>query len=176
MLVTHTHHEQTVQIAPDFYDAHNDLGSVYRSLGRYDDAVRHLWRARDLNANNADPLITLSAIHLEKNDLGEAERVAVLAVETDSRSALAFFSLGMAQYRRSKFESAETSLIRALNLAPEMLELRLALANVYGKRRRFDDLLKQLDQYLSEAPKDSRRLQAERLREQVLKIIEEQRN
>jgi len=145
-------------------------------LGRYDDAVRHLWRARDLNANNADPLITLSAIHLEKNDLGEAERVAVLAVETDSRSALAFFSLGMAQYRRSKFESAETSLIRALNLAPEMLELRLALANVYGKRRRFDDLLKQLDQYLSEAPKDSRRLQAERLREQVLKIIEEQRN
>jgi Flp pilus assembly protein TadD len=168
--------EQAVQIAPTFYNAHRDLGTVYKDLGRLDDALRHLWRARELNTHNADPLIAISAIYLERNELEEAERVSNLAVDTDSRSASAFFNLGIALYRRLEIERAEDTLLKALSLAPEALEIRLALVNVYGKLGRFDSLLQHLDQYLEHAPSsDERRSEAERLREQVLKIKEQTR-
>jgi tetratricopeptide (TPR) repeat protein len=163
--------EEAVELAPDFYAAHNDLGSLYGTLGQFDDAIDHLWRARDLNANNADPLITLSTLFLEKGELEDAERISTLAVETDPRSGLAFFNLGMALYRRSKMDRAEEAFLKALRLAPSILETRLALANVYGKLGRFDRILEQLDHYLEKAPDSPQRTQAERVREEILKLV-----
>lgn len=166
--------EMALSIAPEFYAAHNDLGIVYDTLGRFDDAAIHFWKAHDINSTKAAPLINLSALLLERGEYEEAERVAKLAVDIDPLSAQGFFNLGMARYRRSENELAEKSFLTALHLAPALLETRFALANVYGKLGRLDSLLEQLDFYIEKAPAGIQRSQAEQLREKVLNIINQQ--
>jgi len=56
---------------------------------------------------NADPLVALSSLYFERKEFHEAETTALLATETDQRSAIAFFSLRMARHVQSRFESAE---------------------------------------------------------------------
>jgi hypothetical protein len=59
--------------------------------------------------------------------------------------------------------------MRALELAPKMFQIHLALANVYMKLRRYDRLVEQLDTYIQENPKAADRDQIERMRDQIVK-------
>ena len=84
-------------------------------------------------------------------------------------SAPALFNLGLAMYKLSRLDKAEEVLKRALDVAPRMSQIHLALANVYLKLKRYDNLLDQLNTYLEQNPKGTEREQVERLRDQVLK-------
>jgi len=50
-----------------------------------------------------------------------------------------------------------------------MLDVRLALANVYGKLARFDKMIDQLDYYLAHTSDNSNREEIERVRDQALR-------
>jgi len=161
--------EEAIEIAPNFYQAHNDLGVLYRRAGRTDDAEAQFIRAHDINQNSAEPLINLSVLYLEENKPERAAEVSQEAVKANSRSASGFFNLGLALYKLSNLDKAEAALKRALELAPKMFKVHLALANVYMKLRRFDRLVDQLNTYLAKNPSAEDREQVERLRDQVLK-------
>ena len=57
--------------------------------------------------------------------------------------------------------------------APKMGQVRLVLANVYLKQRRYGEMLDQLDRYLAENPDGKDRPAAEETRRQLLKVMEE---
>jgi tetratricopeptide (TPR) repeat protein len=160
--------ESAVQLAPNFYAAHNQLGIAYRTAGRLDDAEREFLRAHEINTKGLEPLVNLTGLYLERNEHEKAVKMGEQAVQADSRSALAFFNLGAALYHVSQLEQAETALKRALDLAPKMGEVRLMLANVYLKMNQYDSTLEQLNMYIAENPKGVKRQEAVQMRDQLM--------
>jgi tetratricopeptide (TPR) repeat protein len=160
--------EQAIEIAPDFYAAHNALGTLYREAGRNDDAEKEFLKAHELNQTNAEPLINLTGLYLDQNDPGRAVDTGEQAVKANSRSAPAFFSLGTALYKFAMLDRAEAALKKALELAPKMFQARLMLANVYLKQQRYDSLMDQLDRYLAENPTGEQRPAVEQMRRTLM--------
>src|SRR5207248_2822950 len=149
--------EQAIDAAPNFYAAHNALGLAYKDAGRKDDAEKEFLKARDLNRSDAEPLINLTGLYIDENQPARAVETGEQAVKANSRSAPAFFSLGIALYKFAMLDRAEAALKKALDLAPKMFQARLMLANVYLKEQRYDNLMDQLDHYLAENPNGEQR-------------------
>jgi len=164
--------EQAIDVAPNFYAAHNALGLQYRDAGRKDDAEKEFLKAHELNKNDAEPLINLTGLYIDKNDASRAVETGEQAVKANSHSAPAFFSLGMALYKFSQLDRAEAALKKALELAPKMFQARLMLANVYLKEQRYDNLMDQLDRYLAENPNGEQRQAVEEMRRTLLQAKE----
>ena len=160
--------EQAIRIAPEFYQAHNELGLAYKQAGRFEDAERAFLKAHEVNDSSADPLVNLTSLYIDENKNDRAVETGEEAVKKNSRSASAFFNLGMALYKLAMLDRAENALKKALELAPKMASVRLMLANVYLKARNRDKLMEQLDSYLAENPKGEMRQTVEEMREKLL--------
>lgn len=159
---------EAVELAPTFYEAHNQLGVAYREAGRFQDAEREFWMAHQLNATGEQPLLHLTALYLDENRPDQAVDAGEQAVKVNGRSASAFLGLGVALYKASQLDRAEAALRRALDLAPKMATVRLALANVYLRLRQYDRSLEQLNSYIAENPKERQLADALRMRDQLL--------
>src|SRR5579883_730494 len=59
--------KQAIELAPTFYEAHNQLGIAYREMGRTDDAEKEFIQAHDLNSKSAAPLVNLTTLYLDEN-------------------------------------------------------------------------------------------------------------
>jgi tetratricopeptide (TPR) repeat protein len=165
---------EAIELAPTFYQAHNQLGMAYRLAGRTDDAEREFVKAHELNSTGVEPLLNLTNLYLDENQPDRAVNTGEEAVKANSHSAPAFFDLGVALYKTARFDRAEAALRRALELAPKMAAVRLMLANVYLKLRRYDNTLEQLNAYISENPHGAQIAAAEQMREQLLTLKETQ--
>jgi len=177
--------EEAVQLAPNFYHAHNNLGLLYQAAKRYRDAEREFQRARELNRKNVQPLTNLGILYIEESDARKSEGEEVVgklldqaldtleqAVKVDPRSVASYYYLGSANYKSSFFPEAEAALKRALDLSPSMSSVRLMLVNVYVKEKKWRAVLQNLDAYLEENPKASDRAAIEEMRDKVAKGLE----
>lgn len=165
--------EKAVELAPDFYQAQNNLGVQYQQLGRYLDAERIFLIARELNKNAAQPLTNLGSMYLEEGQAqigaGKSEEASVTfekavdlleqAIQLNAFSAPARYFLGSALFKTTEYDRAETMLARALELDDQMHEVRLMLVNVYMKQQRYKEVLDQLGAYI-ENYQDSPQLEA----------------
>jgi tetratricopeptide (TPR) repeat protein len=166
--------EDAVSIAPAFYQAHNQLGLAYLESGRVADAERAFLKAHELNSRGVEPLLNLVHLYLEQNDPEQAVGIGEQAVRANSRSAPAYFGLGVALYKSGELNRAEAALKRALDLSPGMGKIRLMLANVYVKTQRYDDTLVQLETYIAENPKGEQLEDARSMRDRLLEAKEAQ--
>jgi tetratricopeptide (TPR) repeat protein len=167
--------EQAVKIAPNFYQAQNDLGVLYSMMNRPEDAEKHLVQAHELNRNSTEPLINLASLYLDQDKPDRAEEVSQEAVRNDSKSGPALFNLGIALYKLARLDKAEDALMKALQVAPKMFQVHLALANVYMKLRQYDRMVAQLNSYLDQNPNGPEREQVEKLRDQAIKARQDER-
>jgi Tfp pilus assembly protein PilF len=161
--------ETALHVAPDFYQAHNQLGLIYKEVGRNDDAENEFLRAHDLNRTNLEPLLNLTTLYLDENKPDRAVSASEEAVQANSRSGPAFLNLGIALYKAAQLDRAEAALKRALELAPKMASVRLMLANVYLKLHRYDSVLEQLNTYIAENPRGEQLTDVIKMRDQLLK-------
>jgi Flp pilus assembly protein TadD len=164
-----------VELAPTFYEAHNQLGLAYMETGHKDDAEREFLLAHELNSNAVDPLLSLTRIYLDANDFERALSTSEQAVKANPRSAQAFFNLGFALYKTDQLDRSETALKRALDLGPKVGVIRLMLANVYMKSQRFESAVEQLNKYIFENPKGQQLQEAKDMRDRLLQASAENR-
>jgi cytochrome c-type biogenesis protein CcmH/NrfG len=129
--------------APPVSDDQFALGTKYqvdvRQLSIPDKAVREYQRALDDKKKGK----ISSAI----DRLRRALTLAPNFVE-------AAFDLGSALYQMGHFEEAEKALKRALMVTPKAAQLRLLLANVFVKERKYQQALAEIDAYLQGNPPD----------------------
>jgi Tfp pilus assembly protein PilF len=173
---------EVLKLAPDFYSAHNTMGTLYQKSSRFHDAEEEYRRARELNPRSSVPLVNLGSLFIDEaaDQAGDKEAVGktldgALDILEESlkidRSATAYYFLGVANYRSSFYEEAEDNLRRALALDAHMPAGRLMLANVYIKQRNWRSALDALDTYLIENPKGADRPQVEETRAQVAQRV-----
>jgi Tfp pilus assembly protein PilF len=164
--------------APDFYDAHLELGLALQRTNRLKEAEAAFGRAREINPKAAQPLINLAGVHLDRARVEQApalyQTVVTLmdeAIDLDPEQSEAYYFLGSALFKLEQLEPAEDALRRSLLFQRRNEEARLMLVNVYIKQRRLRDALDQLDLYLEANPTSPQRPAVEQLRDQIRKSL-----
>ncbi len=162
--------EKALDLAPDFYQARNNLGIEYQKLERYEEAEAQFRQAHELNRNAAQPLINIGSLWLAQEDFRPAEVVLREAVRLDPRSPSALYYLGSALYKLSQFDEAASCLSQAIEIDPSP-GIRLMLINVYLQQENHAQVLAQADAYLEENPDGADREAVEGLRSRMVKEL-----
>jgi Tfp pilus assembly protein PilF len=172
-----------VKLAPDFYSAHNTLGTLYQKAARFRDAETEYRRARELNPRAPEPLVNLGSLFIDEAASRSKEGKEVVGKILDSaldtleeslkikRSSMGYYFLGTAYYKSNFYEEAEENLKHALEMDSRLAAGQLMLANLYMRQRKWKDALGRLDTYLAENPKAADRAEIEQTRTKVAERI-----
>ena len=162
------HYLKAVEIAPDFYLAHNNLGTDYQNKSDFPNARKEFERVVQLNQSDAAAYFNLSNICMLTAQLPEAQQYLDEGLRREPDSALGQFLLGSLDLRLKKLPLAELALLRAIELSPTMAQARLQLVNLLLEQGRKDAAASQLHDFLNKLPDSPFAVQAR----QVLQKLE----
>lgn len=123
------------------YYFHGNLGEVYRSLGRFDEAITCCRRAIDIYGVNPDALNVLGASLHAIGEIDEAEEVLRRAIEFKPDLAVAHGNLGNVLRTREKLDEAVEAYERAIHLNPAFAGAHAALGGVRHAQGRPEDAI-----------------------------------
>jgi len=181
--------EKLLREFPDFYEARNELGSVYLEAKRFREAEGEYNKARDLRPNSAAPWVSLGSLYVQEaeaaadsdqgkgdvlllqGDIGvildDARNVLARAIKIKPDAAFAYYLLGIAEVRERNTAKGEEYLKKSLEIESKLRWARLALANLYIKQGRLKDALAQFDAYLTEYKKMANTPEVQQVRSKV---------
>ncbi|PYX09772.1 MAG: hypothetical protein DMG88_04760 [Acidobacteria bacterium] len=161
------HYEKAVTFAPDFYPAHNNLGSVYLSKSEFAAAQREFEEVIRLNQSDAAGYFNLSNVCTLMGQMPEAERYLGEGMRRQPDSALGHFVLGSLDIHLGKLPEAENALRQAIQLDPAMSEPRLQLVNLLLRQGRKADAIAQLRDFVGAFPASPHYTHARQLLQQL---------
>ncbi len=117
-----------LELNPRLAQAHLLLGTIYKELGRFDEAEKVLKAAVELDPYNA--LRLLSELYLDDDRLEEALEARLAAIEREADNAGDFVRLGEIYHELGSHEKSAQALRHALRLDPQagVVHHKLALA------------------------------------------------
>ena len=157
------HYQKALQIAPDFYPAHNNLGSDQLGSNNLPDARREFEKVIQLNQTDAAGYFNLANVCMLMNQLPDAQRFLGEGLRRQPESALGKFLLGSLEMRTGRLAPAEQALRQSVELNPLMAQSRLQLINVLLQEGKKVEALEQLHGFISAFPASPFRPQAEQL-------------
>jgi tetratricopeptide (TPR) repeat protein len=146
------HYEKALSYSPDFYPAHNNLGSIYLARQNFDAAQAQFEAALKTNQNDVEAYFNLANVLLTTKRYSDAEREINEGLKRRPDSAFGHFLQGLLYSRTGHPEQAEKSLQSALQLDPKMPQAYLQLVNLYLQQKRTTDAIAQLEAYLKVFP------------------------
>jgi len=146
------HYEKAIANSPDFYPAHNNLGSAYLSRQKFAQAQRQFEAAIRDNQNDAEARFNLANVLLLTQRYDDAAVEIQEGFKRQPVSAFGQFLQGSLYSHTDRPELAEKSLLTALSLDPKMSQAYLQLVNLYLKQKRPSDAIGKLETYLKEFP------------------------
>jgi len=146
------HYEGALKIAPDYYPAHNNLGSLYLGKSDFKAAEAEFRESVRLDQNEAQAYFNLGNVLMLTGRYSESKAVVEAGLQRRPDSAFARFLQGQLFARTGKFPEAEKSLREALQLDPTMSQAHLQLVNLYLRENRKDDAVHQLQDFLRAFP------------------------
>ena len=109
---------RALELAPDFVEAHNNLGTLLGARGRSDEAIRHLQRAVELRPQQPAVHANLGIALYLAGRHGEAETALSQAITGTGNDAAPLGYLGEIAMECGALARARTYYERALALAP----------------------------------------------------------
>jgi len=146
------HYEGALKMAPDYYPAHNNLGSLYLSKSNFQSAEAQFRESVRLDQNDAQAYFNLGNVLMLTGRYAESEAVLEDGLRRRPDSAFAHFLQGCLFARTGKFDEAERSLRKALQLDPSMSQAHLQLVNLYLQQKRKEDAIHQLEDFVKAFP------------------------
>jgi Flp pilus assembly protein TadD len=146
------HYQKAVTLAPDFYPAHNNLGSAFLARADLPAAQSEFEIARKLNQNDAQACFNLGNVLMLTNQFPDAETNVKEGLKRRPDSAFGQFLLGSIYGRTGRTAEAERSLRAALQTDPTMSQAHLQLVNLYLQEKRTPEAEAELETYLKAFP------------------------
>jgi tetratricopeptide (TPR) repeat protein len=148
------HLEKAIKIAPDFVQAHNNLGAMYINLRDYKSAMIELQKTIDLDPKLESPYHNLAMLMIFLGRLSEAEAAARHAMELDVEGAVSRYWLGrILVMERKSTPEAEQLLTQAATQIPEAM---LWLTQILQSRGEINAAIAELQAYLQVSGVDKR--------------------
>lgn len=98
--------EKCVAAAPEFAWAWGNLGTAYRSVERYQDAIIAHGKALELEPNNPAMLTNMAGAHINRNSAKKAEEYARKAIAADDNFADGHVHLALSLLEQGRFDEA----------------------------------------------------------------------
>lgn len=146
------HYAKALSYSPNFYPAHNNLGSAYLARQNFEAAQTHLEAALKANQNDVEAYFNLANVLLLTQRYPAAEREIEEGLQRRPDSAFGHFLQGSVYSRTGRPELAEKSLQSALQLDPKMSQAYLQLVNLYLQQKRTPEAIAELEAYLKAFP------------------------
>ncbi len=136
--------EQAVTDLPSDARSWNYLGLAYRAAGRDQEAMKAYLRALERNRGFLDAWFNVGLLHFEQGNWLESERAlrTYLGTESCRTNAVAWRTLGLAQFESNQLDLAERSLATATQLDPRDAEAWNGVGLTQVARRRYRDAQK----------------------------------
>jgi tetratricopeptide (TPR) repeat protein len=150
-----THYHAALKLAPDYYPAHNNLGSEYLSKSDFAAARNEFEEVIRLNQSDAAAYFNLSNVCMMMGQLDDSQRYLSEGMRREPDSALGHFLLGSLDIRMGKYDQAEAVLRQAIQLSPTMAQARLQLVNLLVQRGKKDDAVTELRTFVTAFPENS---------------------
>jgi len=163
------HYEEALKIAPEFYPAHNNVGSDYLAKSDFPAAQGHFETAIKLNQGDPEAYLNLANLHLQTRNYESALKNAEEGLRRNPNLAFGKFLLGSIYERMGKFQEAERALRGALEIDPNMSRVRLELVNLYLAEKRKTDAVAELRDFIKTFPDDPMAPKAKQVLEKLQK-------
>jgi tetratricopeptide (TPR) repeat protein len=163
------HYEEALKIAPDFYPAHNNLGSDYLAKSDFPSAQSQFESAIKLNQSDPEAYLNLANVLLQTKNYDAALKNVQEGLRKRPDSALGHFLLGSIYERMSRFTEAERALREAMNTDPTMSRVRLELVNLYLAQKRKPEAVAELKDFVKVFPDDPMTPKARQVLEKLQK-------
>jgi len=150
-----SHFHKAVEIAPEFYQAHNELGRIYLARSEFGNAEQEFSTAVRLNQSDSQGHLNLANVYLLTKEYEKASREVNDGLRKDPNSAVGYFVLGSICERTGKISEAERALRRALERDPSMSKVHLELVNLYLGEGKKAEAIGELQAFLRNSPKDA---------------------
>jgi tetratricopeptide (TPR) repeat protein len=146
------HYLKALEYSPDFYPAHNNLGTIYLTRQNFDAAETQFQAALKTNQNDEQAHFNLANVLLLTQHYGDAEREIDEGLQRRPDSAFGKFLQGSVYVHTNHPDLAEKSLQSALQLDPKMSQAYLQLVNLYLQQKRTPEAIAELEAYLKAFP------------------------
>jgi tetratricopeptide (TPR) repeat protein len=146
------HYLKALEYSPDFYPAHNNLGTIYLSRQNFDAAETQFEAALKTNQNDGQAHFNLANVLVLTQHYGDAEREIDEGLQRRPDSAFGKFLQGLVYTHTNHPDLAEKSLQSALQLDPKMSQAYLQLVNLYLQQKRTTEAIAELEAYLKVFP------------------------
>jgi tetratricopeptide (TPR) repeat protein len=146
------HYEKALSYSPDYYPAHNNLGSAYLARQNFEAAQAQFEAALKSNQNDVEAYFNLANVLLLTQHYPAAEGELKEGLQRRPDSAFGHFLQGLLYSHTARPELAEKSLQSALQLDPRMSQAYLQLVNLYLQQKRTPEAIGQLEAYVKAFP------------------------
>jgi tetratricopeptide (TPR) repeat protein len=144
---------EAVRLAPNYFEAHNNLGSALGMTGRNDEAVVHFRAAlRGMKTADIHHNLAYTLAKLGRTEEAIAEYQAALQLDPGRRLTLVL--LAQALVSRGRLSEAEANLRQAVALDPADPESRRLLAATLVRQERVEDAVREYEEILRRNPDD----------------------
>jgi tetratricopeptide (TPR) repeat protein len=147
-----------IEKEPEASSAHNNLGTLYRSQGRFDEAVEEFRTAIRHYPDFTLAHYNLGNAYKDKGDILHAKKAWGKAVAIDPGHAPSLNQLGAAALMSNSFLLAKQYYIAAVHSDPVHAEARYNLAFTLEKLNETDEALKHYEIFLNTASSEYSRL------------------
>ncbi len=164
--------EKAVKEYPSYYEAYTEMGIANNRLGKFAEAETSLKKAIELSDRKfLQPLYVLAELYNSRGKYQEGEAFARQAIALDDSGWNGYFELARSLMGLKRVSDAETSAVRARDLAPQTPQVYLVLGNVHALQQKYQAAVQDLDAYLKLEPEGQNSEAVRRTREKLLKQV-----
>jgi tetratricopeptide (TPR) repeat protein len=162
------HFERAVELAPQFSEAWNHLGTIAYQSRDYTRAETCFRKALDADPNAFQPLVNLGGVSINLSKFEDALQYNLYAALTRPNDALANSQLGMSYFYLGKLDLAQKYLTAAKHLDPaHFSHPQLMLAEIALRRQDRTAAARELEEFLRYHPDSP---QASQIKEKLAQL------
>jgi tetratricopeptide (TPR) repeat protein len=117
-------------VKPRIVNLHRELGRVFISINRYEEAVLHFKKALEIAPNYHDLRLEYAGALREKGDFAEAKRILEEILQEKPRFVPALLRIGLINYIEGNMEEAKTFWEKSLSIDPTNKLVHLYLKSI----------------------------------------------
>lgn len=144
--------QETLQVSPHSWTAHNGVGITFLHQGELDEAVDQFQKALQIESNHAEPHNNLGIVLGQKERLDEAIDQFQKAIALDPNLTSAENNLGFAFFKKGQFDEAILHYQRSLEMNPNDVVVHCYLGNALLTKGKVNDAIIQYQEALSSNP------------------------
>ena len=148
------HFQASLKLAPDFYPAHNNLGTIYLSQTKFAAAQGEFEAVIRLKQSDTQAYFNLGNVFLLTGHYDDCLRMVEAGLRKQPNSGFGQFLLGSLYGRVGKLPEAERALHDAILFDPSLSRAYLELVNLYVREKRTTEAIGELKFFLKSFPAD----------------------